>query len=217
MIENLINYYSSNLTFYSIVTKKNGIMKNSFFWVATLISAGLLFYFQMNNLYILCFSIIPLLFASILIGRYFNAMTIKKLYPEIYISRFKWSNEMINVMIYNRLDSYLKEENLFNKTGEIKRLISEKAKNERLPFIICSSAFMALFLPLWYSYIEKVLDYFKSDLKAITSIALFITILIGSIIMYFPMIYSLRDRFLSRYKKLNDLSELLDEYELMKK
>ncbi|SKC24186.1 hypothetical protein, partial [Alkalitalea saponilacus] len=71
--------------------------------------------------------------------------------------------------------------------------------------------------PLWYSYIDKVLDYFKSDLKAITLITLLITILITSIIMYFPMIYSFRDRFLSRYKKLNDLSELLDEYELMKK
>lgn len=33
MIENLIKFYADNLTFYSIVIKKNGLIKNFIFWI----------------------------------------------------------------------------------------------------------------------------------------------------------------------------------------
>ncbi|MBN1990457.1 MAG: hypothetical protein JW783_13725 [Bacteroidales bacterium] len=217
MIESFIKYYSENLTFNAIVIKKNGIAKNLIFWFLMLFASSILMFFISTKMYYWSLVVIPILVFAVILGLYFNAMTIKKYYPKIYISKLKWSSEKLNEMIFSRLDAYISEKKIENKIDEIQRIINEKAKNEKLPFIMRSSTFIALFLPLWNSYIDKLLEYYKIDIKAMTIISLFIIILILVITIYIPMIYVLRDNFLTRYKKLNSLSELLDEYKIWKK
>jgi hypothetical protein len=217
MIEDLIKFYTENLTFNAIVIKKNGFIRNLLFRLLLFSAVGVAIYFLIIKMYLLSFLCIPILLLSVRLGLYFNSRTIKKHYPDIYISKFKWSNEKISTMIYKRLDEYLKEHDLDDNVDDIKQLVNEKAKNERLPFILYSTGFIALFIPLWNTYIEKFLDYFKNDIEAISIIALVITVIIASIAIYIPMIHSFRDSLFSRYKKLINLSELLDDYKLRKK
>jgi len=217
MIEKMIKFYIGNLTFYAIVEKKNGCFKNSIPYIFLLCSIGLVTYFFIIQLYFLIFLFPPLVVIYVLIGRYFNAMTIKRYYPKSYISGITWSNDKIKERIFSRLKKYINDNKLEGKVDDIQLIIKEKAKNERLPFILYASIFMVLFLPLWKSYIDKLLDYYKMDIRAISSIAFLIVIIISSIAIMVPPIHTFRDNFLTRYKTLNNLSELLDEYKISKK
>lgn len=120
-------------------------------------------------------------------------------------------------MIYCRLEIYLNEYNLVDKIEDIKKILINKANNERLPFILYSTTFIALFLPLWNIYLNYLLENFKNDLKEITYISLIIFIIILSFTFYIPLIYSFRDSFLTRYRKINNLIDLLDEYKIRTK
>lgn len=216
MIENLIKYYSENLTFYSLVYKKNGYLKNVILWLGVLICVFVIGYFLYKEKPYHSLPVFLFLFMFAKLGQYFNATTIKKYYPDIYISRFDWSTEKINLMIYKKLDAYMENNYLDDNIETIKTLVNKKAMDERVPFFMYSGAFLILFIPLYSGYIDKLLEYFKSDFNALNMVVFSFLVIILTIAFCIPVINSVRDEFLTRYHTLNRLNDLLEEYKLWK-
>lgn len=237
MIEKLIKYYTDNLTFKALVIKKNGCL-NTLFVVLLLVVFGLpsfsIIFYITNKTKILCIAnkadqwapviymlfiiliFLLLLFCVSRLSRCLNAKTIKQHYPNVYISKHSYSRDKFNEMVLLQLDEYIRKEKLTDKIDDIQKIINEKAKNERLPFTLYLGALIALCLPLWSSYVDKVFTFF-SDIQSISIIALVLLLPITSLTIIVPSIYVFIDSFFSRYAKLTKLSELLDEYKLSDK
>jgi hypothetical protein len=223
MINDFIKFYNENLTFYAIFGLL--LILCASIPLFTLVSKVSINNSNAHKITSICDYLITLspyifslflLFFIVKIGTYFNAMTIKKHYPEMYISKYKWSQEKIELMIHERLNNYLKEHDFVEKIDDINKLIIQRAKNEVLPYFAYSTVFIALFICLWNSYIDKILDYFKSDILLMTTIALAITFGIIVITFFIIVIHFFRDSLLTNYEKLNKLSSLLEEHKIRK-
>ncbi|MBI9055977.1 MAG: hypothetical protein JEY96_19300 [Bacteroidales bacterium] len=215
MVESLIRYYSKHLTFNSLVIRRNGCWKN-FIFVILLILAGSIsiasVYFDYSYL---SFIGIFVLLSSIKISWYFTGQTIKHKYPNVYVKRFRWSQNKFDKMVLEKLDHYIVKYKLENNIDDIQYLLKEKLKDIKLPFILYSSVFIALFVPLWNSYIDKLLELYKNNIADLSIIAFSILAVIFILPLFPPLVYNIRDNILTRYSKLNRLNALLEEYKLM--
>src|ERR1035437_5807754 len=220
MIENLLKYYRAHLTFYGLIVKNNK-WKNIVFGMlfVLIISSILVIQFNFNLVLQLCMLPIPFTLL-ILLSKYVNVanlQTIKNNYPQFLNSDKKnWSNETIHKYILEELDKYLDTNNLKERKiiDEIQRIIIEKAKNEKIPFIIYSGCFAGLSIPLWNAYVSRVFDIYKTDIKYINLIAFTLVLLISVISFLIPKLVEINENFFSRYSDLNKLNELIDEYKL---
>ena len=215
-MEDFISYYQNSLCFSGLVLKKNGILKNFAIGTLFIVLIVLYVFIFINGAIWLYLTLLPLIIAIMLFGRYIGACTIKKYYPTAYISKYEWSNEILNSIINENLASYIKERNYEEKLDEVQRILNNKAQKEKLPFIIYSTAFGALFLPVWISYMEKVFEIFKNDFNSLSLVFLMSIIVTASVAFLIPLVYEFQDVFLSRYQVLNNLISLIDEYKLNK-
>lgn len=213
-MEDFISYYQSSLCIRGLVLLHNGILKNLAIGTLFIVLIVLYIFIFINGTIWWYFTLIPIIIAAILLGRYLCACTVKKHYPRAYISKHKWSNEILNSIINDNLASYISKNNYGEKLDEIQRILNNKAQKEKLPFMVYSTVFGVLFLPIWISYMAKVFEIFKNDFNSLSLVFLISIIVTASVAFLIPLVYEFQDVFLSRYQVLNNLISLIDEYKL---
>ncbi len=162
MIEDLFAFYKNNLTFEGAVTRKNGFLKNSlvYFSLVVFVALGVSFAITHNFVYwilAILFSII-----AIFVGKLINASLIKKEYPDLWLSQTSWSTSGFNTKFLKLLQEHLNDKD-DSKLDRIQDLIKERANRERIPSFIFFSTFFGLFIPLWSSYVNTIMDSMKED------------------------------------------------------
>ena len=109
MINDLIKYYSSDLTFTSLVTRQHGVFKNTLFYLALAIAVSTPIIALTTKIQWITLGVIPCMALTIYVAIRINASTIKKLYPDIYRTKTSWSHKQFDSLIFEKLEGYLKE------------------------------------------------------------------------------------------------------------
>ena len=161
-------------------------------------------------------ALLVLLYLLIRFDSQFQLKTIKNLYPESLVSKNKWSIKEIDDRIQKNLDQFLFDNNLKGKAKieELQKIITEKAKNEKLPYIVYSSCFAVLIIPLWNAYITRILDLFKTNLMFLNFMAFFLAFIVLIISYVILKLSIINETIFTRYSELNKMNQLLDEYKL---
>ncbi|NQX40602.1 hypothetical protein SAMN05421820_1044 [Pedobacter steynii] len=211
MVEELIDYYSTNLTFYNLVTRKL-IWWKKLIPVLLFLAVAALFvvYFIKLKIYLLVLCL-PCFGVALFLGRRFNALKVKELYQRHSISKFSWSTEGFHQDAVQNLNGYFERKGWDeNKIQKIQELIKEKADKERTGSIIFISCLGALFIPLWNVYLDKLMGQFNTteDLSILFAVLLF---LITAVSYLMINLADIRDNFITRFVKLNKLNELISE------
>lgn len=211
MIEELIDYYTTNLTFYNLVARKL-IWWEKLIPVLLLLAVAVLFvvYYVKLKIYLLVICLLCLGLALFL-GRRFNALKVKELYPQHAISKFSWSTEGFHRDAVQNLNHYFENKGWDeNKIQKIQMLIKEKADKERTGSIIFISCLGALFIPLWSVYLDKLMGQFNTieDLSILFAVLLFLIITVSYVMINLA---DIRDNFITKFVKLNKLNDLMSE------
>jgi len=227
MIDTFREYYREHLTFFGLVIKKSGkrgkirnILIGIFFSLMIAFSICSNFIISLHNgmvIYSLMgLALLVLLYLLIRFDSQFQLKTIKNLYPESLVSKNKWSIKEIDDRIQKNLDQFLFDNNLKGKAKieELQKIITEKAKNEKLPYIVYSSCFAVLIIPLWNAYITRILDLFKTNLMFLNFMAFFLAFIVLIISYVILKLSIINETIFTRYSELNKMNQLLDEYKL---
>ncbi len=215
MINNLFEFYNNELTFYSQVTKENKTISNLILIIG-IISFILFWYFfisQNQYLWAICGIIVFAIMFYILI--WLNGKTIKRKFPEMYISPLKWNSNKFNELFIKKISARIKNETEQN-LDLIQKQIKENAEKEKTSSVIIFTTFGALFIPLWSTYIAGLMGIFKEDLKFLTINFIVITLLILTLSFFSHSLIELRDNLLTNHKKWNGLNDLITEYRIRK-
>lgn len=214
MIEEIIDHYRNNLTFKQLVTEKGGYLAKSFFIVyPAILFLTAIGYLVTYNYYMAAIGILTAI-AFLMIYAYNDSRTVKRLYPDLYISPLSWSifrfRTMINTKLKNHLVDTLKIKDR-EQIKEISLLIKQKANNERTPYLVSASAFAALFIPLWCVLLDKIFYSIPSSINLFLAVFSVVFLVIVLFSIYCFILVDIRDNFLTRYNSLNRLSESLDD------
>jgi len=221
MTQKIIDYYNSELRVKVIVAKYKVFWKRFIFilFLAYLFSSGFLlvnFNFFVSHEWYLIGSVIvwgigfaPILFSM----QYSNTQAIKKTFPDMYVSRFLWSNIKFRRMVKAKLKEKLLELEIKNKdqVKQVSDLVKSKANNERIPYILSATTFGILFTPIWYGFINKTFDIYKDQFPHLLALFIGGIMLIITISILAPMLIDIRDSVLTKYNDLNNLGEYLDD------
>ncbi|MBG6063291.1 hypothetical protein IWX83_003101 [Flavobacterium sp. CG_9.1] len=212
MKEEIIEYYNNELTFKALVLRHRPFWQRTILIVVLLsIDVSFITFAITNSPYFLACGIA---FAMLIVrlSLYFNARIIKKIYPDIYISTFKWSSIKFRKMTNEKLKTRLIQIGVeHNQVKQISELVKLKADNERIPYIVYATTLGLLFTPIWYSFIDKTFDTYKNDLLYLSLALGFATFMVVIISILIPMFIEIRDSIFTRYNSLNKLGELLDD------
>lgn len=217
MIDDLFKFYKDNLTFESAVIRKNGFLKNGVFYL--LICAYICFGISFMITHNWFFGIIAIIIivTSVIWGRVINVLLIKAKYPAFWSSWISWSNSEFNKMFLDRLEDYLKDKD-DNKLDKIQELIKERVNRAKYPSIVFISTFAGLFIPLWSSFINAIMDSMKKNgIEMMGFVFLIFSLLIISVSFNSPMFAELRDNLITQYMKWNQLNDLISDMRLRRK
>jgi hypothetical protein len=216
MINELFNLYKSRLTFKGLVVSKNGIFANSIYFIL-LILCTLWLLLHITNTYFLLY--LPLSLIPVIFGQLINSRTIKKKYPEFWISYWKHAHTGFHNLYLTTLENYLIK--VFDvshfseiediKLDKIQNEIKERANQEKAPYIIVASTFIGLFIPLWSAYVVEILDIFSGSVDLLSQIFGMILIAILSIAIIAPAIKSIRDITITKFHQWTRLNNLITE------
>lgn len=208
MIDELLKYYKSNLSTYSLVFKYMPFLNAmvSFLFVLLIISG-----------YILII-ILPLSFAapsyvkgsaiffggililSILVISFFNtkAKRILNNHYSIQVKKGGWRTEQFEDMQRKFLSEYLKSKGLYSeeKLNLLIKILEKEIVRSKPPTFLAPGAFLALFIPVWSQYAVfffKAFDSTKfnestSVFVTFTVVALFISVCIGTFKAMFSLV-----------------------------
>lgn len=215
-IDELLNYYKQ-LTFYSRVTKKTEKLSFLIFLIGATLYAVLSYNALYNKNFWLIILAILCLVLSLYAQAYLITRTLKDTFPEILISNINWDRKKFNDLIYEDFSKKLTKEKLNTNLDLIQKTISERALKEKVSYIVIISIFSALFVPLWSSYASEILKACNNSIIGLNIVFLLLSIsILGiSIIGYFMA--DIRDGFLTDYKKLIKLNDLITDYRIKEK
>ncbi|MGO4789548.1 hypothetical protein AB4124_19275 [Paenibacillus sp. 2KB_20] len=211
MLDELLKYYKSNLSTYSLVFKYMPFLNAlvSFLFVLLIISACILIlalplsfdapsYVKGSAIF---FGVILIL--SILIVNIFNekAKRILNNHYSIQVKKGGWRTEQFENMQRQFLIEYLRSKGLYSeeKLDFLTKLLEKEIVRSKPPTFLAPGAFLALFIPVWSQYaifFFKAFDSTKfnestSVFVTFTLVALFISVCIGT----FKAIFSLVEDF----------------------
>lgn len=217
MIDDLFKFYKDNLTFESAVIRKNGFLKNSLFYLLILAYIGFTISYVITQKLVFGIVAVILILLSVFVGRLINSLSVKALYPNLSISWINWSTSGFNNMFLDRLEEHLKDMD-DNKLDKIQELIKERANRARIPSLVFISTFAGLFIPLWSSYINAIMNSMKKDeIEMVGLVFLMFLLLVISVSFISPMLAEIRDILITRHMKWNRLNDLISEMRLRKK
>lgn len=217
MIDDLFKFYKDNLTFESVVIRKNGFLKNSPFYLLIIAYVGFGISYLITQNFVFGIIAIIAIILSVFVGSFITALLIKDKFPIFWLSRFNWSTSGLNSMFLDRLEEYLKDVDN-NKLDKIQDLIKERANRARIPSIVFISTFAGLFIPLWSSYINAIMGSMKKcGIEAMGFVFLMFLLLIISVSFLSLMLADIRDSLITRYLKWNRLNDLISDMRLRKK
>lgn len=216
MINNLFKYYKNNLTFEGAVIRENGFWKNSPFYLLLLTYIGFVISFTITHSWY--FGILAIIFfiSSALASKIINASFIKVEFNDFWVSKFSWSRSEFNNMFLDKLEKHLKNKD-DNQLDIIQELIKERANRTKIHSIVFMSTFAGLFIPLWNSYINTVMNSMKKEeIVSMTYLFLIFLLLIISVSLLSPILADIRDILITQYMKWNKLNDLISEMRLRK-
>ncbi|WP_058304427.1 RNA-dependent RNA polymerase family protein [Gorillibacterium timonense] len=207
MIDELLKYYKSNLSTYSLVFKYMPFLNAmvSFLFVLLIISG-----------YILII-ILPLSFAapsyvkgsaiffggililSILVISFFNtkAKRILNNHYSIQVKKGGWRTEQFEDMQRKFLSEYLKSKGLYSeeKLNLLIKILEKEIVRSKPPTFLAPGAFLALFIPVWSQYAVFFFKAFDStkfnestSVFVTFTVALFISVCIGTFKAMFSLV-----------------------------
>ncbi len=168
MTKELFHYYKENLIFYSQVTKENKVISNLIIVSGLSLFCFIWYYLIIikNEYYCVLIEVVIVVVTYLLLS-WLNGKTIKRKFPEMYISPLNWDSNKFNDLFIQRLTE--KIENLSEENIELlQKQIKENGDKEKISFVTMFSIFGVLFIPLWDTYLSKLFDAFKSDIKVMT-------------------------------------------------
>jgi hypothetical protein len=215
MIEEIIGFYRTHLTFYSLVAKKR------WRWQTVSVFILLVAIVVLTSKYITTYQIsyiiwsVSLFLVALLLILIFNSLTVKRLYPRFYLSLFKWDKRAFHKEMVLKLKQQLKTMNLDEeKIAKLQTTIINKAEREKVSSIVFMSCIAALFVPLWSAYLSQLMSLFK-EVKDLNSVFIFLLMLVIQIAWLMVYLSDFRDSFLTRYLVLNRLNDMITDATLV--
>lgn len=212
MINELINFYSKNLTLTGLIKKYYAFYFYAVIVAYTIVSVVILFlYFNYNNYWLLSSVFLP--FIGLLCARkYLDYFTIIKINSKFIRSK-GYDSKKLNNYFFEELEKYLKHEHLLKIENDIILVLKEKSQSIKIPFIFISGIFSALSLSIFTALCKKLYDISGSinEIFFITILLLLIVILVIYLLYFFRDFYF---GYFTQYNKINNLVTMLEENKL---
>ncbi|MCX8491395.1 MAG: hypothetical protein ORN54_10035 [Cyclobacteriaceae bacterium] len=208
-MKEIIDYYNE-ISFRAMLSKNGNWKEKIAFPACFLIVAGLFFCYIKTDKWYFLIGAIVFFWLTYYVAIYLNAKIVRRYNPDIYVSRFDWSETKFRKTTKTKLKDKLIGVDLAKKkqVKQVSASIKQKAIEERKQYRIYGVLTGALLAPVGYHFIgmmfsvpEKLIPFFNFGL----------VIFIIFFIMIMGFFIDFRDRILTRYNTLNELSEYLDD------
>ena len=225
-LSDFITFYKENLTTRGLMKKKYKVhyyVIPIIYLLIPIIPIGVKYMFGLDNFYsyiifaiIILFDVLFFIFST----RKLIFNTMKKMDEKFVVEKkcCSLNRQEIKKYFFSELEKYFSDKKIpLSKIKDIIVILNKKSEKEKAPFIISSSIFSAIALVIFSSACDRFYELVGNNpLDIITYTILFIP-LICYVITY--VIYSIREIYFNlftNYLSINELIDLLEEYEINK-
>ncbi|MBU2945805.1 hypothetical protein [Zobellia uliginosa] len=215
MVTELFEYYEAELTYYSQVSKENKITSTIVLIVVFVLFLLCQYFVFFTNQYLFELWGFGILFVGLLFIQFLNLKTIENKFPDIYISQWRWDYRKFNDLILVKLSNKLEETN--PNLDLLQNQIEKNINKEKTSFILQTSIFAGLFLPLWSAFVSQIMEIAAENFLNLSIKFTIFTVLIFGLAITGNYFSDVRYTLFTDYKKWSKLNDLITEYRLLKK